>query len=170
MVEFVIILTASLVIVAVLFAARFPQKQSLISVILIGVGLFFIISRGAQLKSELGKTAWPTVVGRVTTSDVIGARAYHPEVRFEYSVGGQMYASQDNLSTPGFGSKSKRREVAVKSLVQYPPGAEVKVRYNPRHPAEGYIHVGPTHGDYIGLSFGLLLLCGGVVLVTKFRR
>lgn len=170
MVEFIIILTGSLVILAALFGLGTRRKLGLVAAILIGVGLFFTIARGAKLKTELSKTDWPVVMGKVLTSDIIGQRAFHPEIKFEYSIGDKIYQAQDNLLTPGFGSRSKRREVAIKSIVPYPPGADVEVHYNPNNPAQAVLRISPSHGDYIGLSFGILLLVGGGISAWNYRR
>lgn len=168
MTEFIILLTSSLVILVSLFV-KFPGRVALIAVVIIGVGLFLSITRGTQLKNERVKLFWPTVTGQVLDSDVTGKRALRPEIKFSYTVLNQPYQAQDNLLIPGFGSKAKRREVAIKSIAPYPPGAEVLVFYNPDNPAEGYLHVGPSHGDYIGLSFGIFLLIGGLTLIIYSR-
>ncbi len=101
--------------------------------------------------------SWPTTIGQILISDVRivrsgDARAHAPLVEYGYRVAGKDYKSrQIRAGTSAAGSESYARGV----IANWPQGAQVNVRYNPKNPFEAALET------RMGKTW-LLALFGGV--------
>jgi hypothetical protein len=102
------------------------------------------------------------VQGIVTVSKVVGERAFHPHIEYEYSVSGQTYHDSTTLDLPSFGGRRSKYDAAEYIAGQYPVGKTVRVHYNPRNPVESHLRVFPSWAVYGKMSVGILLLGFGV--------
>ncbi len=132
-------------------------------------GIIAFMAAG-RLSESLEMQNWPCVDGVVTASFVGEGKLYRPEVQYQYQVAGVKYEGRSHLNAPGFGGKTRRREVAVKSITGYSPGSLVRVHYNPQMPGESRLLVSTPWNVFGQLSLGLLLFMGGLLTVLLPRR
>ncbi|MDH4156936.1 MAG: DUF3592 domain-containing protein [candidate division Zixibacteria bacterium] len=140
-----------------------------------GLGIFVLggiiaLLAAGRLSESLEMRNWPSVDGVVTASFVGDGRLYRPEVQYRYRVAGVTYVGHSNLNAPGFGGKTRRREVAVKSIAEYPAGSSVRIHYNPQQPGESRLLVSTPWNVFGQLSLGLLLFMGGALIVLLPRE
>jgi hypothetical protein len=138
--------------------------------LLMFAGLLIMIVGSATLRRDLEMRSWPTVIGEVVSSDVVGSRAFHPDVTYSYVVDGIRYTGSSDLMMPGFGGKRSRLETAEIMAKTYPPGKKVGVHYDPEHPERSTLRAGLSYGACLQLAFGLLLYLGGMFMLPwRFR-
>ena len=126
-----------------------------------------------DISDSLERQSWPAQMARVVKTNIIGERAYSPQLSCEYMVEGNAYTLTTDLKTPGFGRKKTRRQTSEIILDGYPVGSKVRIRYNPDNPKEAYIRTGPYWSDYMKISLGVLLSVLGLygligILIKKF--
>jgi hypothetical protein len=139
--------------------------------------LAFVLWAGiswSNLRQARASASWPSVVGRITRSDVVkemmypgtakrGTKAavFTPVVEFAYSVGGQHYSSQQVQ----FGATVKGEEAMARARAAgYPVGRELPVRYDPAHPATAVLEsriAYPVRTIVITVIFAVLALYFG---------
>lgn len=134
---------------------------------LVALGLLSLIWGWSDLKSNLAKRQWPVTSGSVVESYVIDNIAIYPEVIYEYRVNETVHRDTSTLHAPGFGSKRVRRDVARKSIVDYPPGVELTVFYNPVSPSESTLIPHPAWSSYGRVGTGIVLILTGLVFVSR---
>ena len=122
---------------------------------IVGIGLVFI--NGNKVYQGLLQKEWPTVQCIITSVGVVGGTAYVPEVVYSYKVGKNEYSKKTDLKVPYFGPKSSRKEVAYKTIYDYPKEGKKNVYYNPRNPHESCLKPGATWAEYSRLSLGTML-------------
>ena len=122
-------------------------------------------------------TRWPEAPGKVIAADVErrggGATAnrntyYRPLIRYTYVVSGR----EREGSRFRFGMTSARtRAGAEKMLAPYPPGAAIKVRYDPEYPDQSVLEPGKTGSSLLfgAIAGVLLLLAGGAIIALAVR-
>jgi hypothetical protein len=146
-----------------------------------GIGITANAVTTMQDSSAKGReaAAWPEAKGRVTrswieTGSTAGNRGrrypiYTPRVAYSYQVGGSLYLN-DRLSLSQ-ARQQVSRDAAEAELRDFPIGAPVMVRYDPRSPGRSALIVEDGGSvPYIGLGVGgLLLIFGGYVLVMTLR-
>lgn len=137
------------------------------------IGVILMLHSANDISESLERQSWPALEAKVVNTDIIGERAYSPQLSCEYIVEGKVYTIITDLKTPGFGRKKTRRQTSEIILNEYPVGSKVQVRYNPSSPGEAYIRTGPYWSDYMKISLGVLLsllsLYGLIgVLIKKF--
>jgi hypothetical protein len=174
---FVLLLVAAVVVVVVrAVLAGNPRLPHVGPVVFAGALCFSalggIISLWAasRLSESLRMQNWPTVDGVVTASFVGEGKLYRPEVQYRYRVAGGTYDGRSHLNAPGFGGKTRRHEVAIKSIAEYPPGSSVTVHYNPQAPGESAILISTPWNVFGQLSLGLLLFMGGALTALLRRK
>ena len=101
----------------------------------------------------------------VIETDIIGERAYSPQLKCKYKIEGNEYILTTDLKTPGFGRKKTRRQTSKIILSDFPVGSAVKIHYNPDNPGDAYIRTGPYWSDYLRLALGVLLFACGMYVV-----
>ena len=123
----------------------------------------FISSNDVSI--ALARKSWPTKTAKVIETDIVGERAFSPQLRCKFEVEGNEYTFITDLKTPGFGRKQSRRQTSNIIINEYPVGSEVKIHYNPESPGDAYIRIGPYWSDYLRLALGVLLFAGGLYVV-----
>jgi len=110
-----------------------------------------------DISDSLTRQSWPVQMATVTGTEIVGERAYSPQLKCDYIVEGKTYTLTTDLKTPGFGRTKTRRQTSEIILNEYPPGSEVRIRYNPDNPEEAFIRTGPYWSNYLQISVGVLL-------------
>ena len=105
--------------------------------------------------------------GTVVTAYVTEHPEILPSVVYQYTVGGRLYRDTSFLQAPGFGTRSKRREVALKSIAPFPDGAAVTVYYDPADPSHATLIPHPPWWVFAQLSTGLLIGMIGLLLILR---
>ncbi len=137
--------------------------------LLVGAGLSLVAIK--QLQAGVERRAWPTASATIVRSEVIGVRAYRPNVVYEYRVETLVYRDSSALQPAAFGGRNSKREKAKTVIADYPVGATVVVYYNPQDPGESYLRPGPSWAPFGWLGTGGTLVLGGLVLtLVGIRR
>lgn len=123
-----------------------------------------------RLQWYLSTARWPVVKGQVIASQIVGERAFAPEVKYSYQVGDSTYVATTDLEVPRFGNKNVRLDVAEKSIAAYPVGTTVTVHYNPQSPREARLKASAPWNVYAKLSTAIFGSLGGIVLLTIYLR
>lgn len=121
-------------------------------IVICAVGVLFMYKAvSGRLKSNKAKS-WPTVPGRVLTSEVIEDRfrnatgkasiAYVPDVTFEYNVNGTSYTSKNVI----FGETTYDYLTASRICEKYAVDTTPPVYYNPERPSEAVLAPWSTEG------------------------
>lgn len=137
---------------------------------LVVLGLAVILWGAAEITDGWQRRSWPVTRGVVLESRVEGARAYHPEVVYQYTVDGNVYRDSTILHQPSFGGRSRRYEVAVKEAALYAPGDSVGVYFDPVEPQRSDLVTSLYWADYATAGVGAVLLGLGVCLWLMWIR
>ena len=122
------------------------------------VGLILVVHVWPRFREGMERRHWRTTEGKVVDSQVTTTPDLLPVVVYEYEVAGRRYQDTSRLQAPGFGTRRARYEVAIKSIVPYPPGASVAVWYDPDDPAHSTLVPHPEWRVFVQLGTGLLLV------------
>lgn len=131
-----------------------------ISILFINAVLLFNIF-SARRKASAMQT-WPTTLGGIVESELRSRkrgsrRIYYPHIVYQYSIMGQGYTGR--RITPGVeNGLSRARELVAK----YPPGAAVKVYYDPQNPSDAALEMDLSKTMprfWISLMIANLMLC-----------
>jgi hypothetical protein len=136
---------------------------------LIAVGVLFMRNAvGGRLKSKQAQ-AWPTVQGRVVTSEVVEDRyrdptgkatiAFVPNVVYEYNVNGQTYNSRNVI----FWQTNYDYLVASRICEKFTVDATPDVYYNPAKPTESVLVPKSTEGMR-SLVPGIFFIVAGILV------
>ncbi len=136
---------------------------------LIAVGVLFMRNAvGGRLKSKQAQ-AWPTVQGRVVTSEVVEDRyrdptgkatiAFVPNVVYENNVNGQTYNSRNVI----FGQTNYDYLVASRICEKFTVDATPDVYYNPAKPTESVLVPKSTEGMR-SLVPGIFFIVAGILV------
>jgi hypothetical protein len=126
-----------------------------IAILLFGSSLMYISA--SEISQAVSRQSWPIKMATVISAEIVGDRAYSPQLKCEYTVDNQIYTVTTDLKTPGFGRTKTRRQTSEIILNEYPLGSKVRIRYNPDNPEEAFIRTGPYWSDYMQVSLGILL-------------
>ncbi len=163
--SFVFVLLIVSVLAGLLVRQRGRYLRSSTSFILtlvsLCLGSILTGSRLYYLQDHL-EQKWLSVEGEVVSSEVIGDRAFHPDIRYRYCVSNQEYLGSTDLNTPPFGGKRNRLETAESIVGDFPVGKKIKVYYDPENPSISMLRIGIKYGIYIQLAAGILLLNAGL--------
>ncbi len=113
-----------------------------IVVILIAAVFGFILYAASQ--KNKAAAAWPTVPGKIVSSEVQTLRSsenglsYEANIVYTYTVDGQALTG-NKVNFSAFRSTNKAEP--QKKVDAYPAGAEVTVHYNPKKPQEAVLEV-----------------------------
>lgn len=135
----------------------------ILSVLLLVPGGLLVNSTANRFESYAIMSHWPATTGTVTVSEVVGERAFRPNVVFTYQVDGVAHLDSTDLNMPSFGGRNNRREAADTMAAMYPVGSAVTVHYNPDDPSVAKMKVSPPWSVYGQLSFGITLILGGIL-------
>jgi hypothetical protein len=136
---------------------------------LIAVGVLFMYKAvQGRMKSKQAQ-AWPTVKGRVKTSEVVEDRfrnatgkatiAFVPEVVYEYTVAGQTYTGNSVI----FGETSYDYLTASRICEKFAVDTSPKVYYNPSNHSESVLAPKATEG-LRSLIPGIFFIVSGLVV------
>jgi hypothetical protein len=128
-------------------------------------GIFLTIFSSNEISRALIRQSWPVKSATIVETNIVGDRAYNPQLKCKYRVEENSYTLITDLNTPGFGRKRSRRQTAEIILKDFPVGSEVLIRYNPENPGEAFIRTGPYWSDYMKLSLGVLLFAIGLYVL-----
>ncbi len=131
-----------------------------LAILIIGAGLIGFDSDTLLRYEE--KRHWPTVEGRVVTSEVAGTEAIRPLVIYTYSVDGVTFTDSTALQAPMFGNKRKEYEVARDLSGEHPTGSVVTVYYNPTNYQESTLTPEAPWDVYGKIGFGATLFMLGL--------
>ena len=142
----------------------------------IGLGLF-IIGQGLILFGSQGVTEgfarrnWTRVTGEVIRSDVVGERAYRPNIVYRYQVEGEVVVDSSSLHPASFGGRNARLKTAEVISSEYHPGDSLTVWINPDNRRESALAINPFWAEYVKISFGFGLFVVGLgALLAGFKR
>lgn len=166
---------AALSVAVTLLATRKRQLRTSRWIGFVGVALILLMVwlgwwDTHRLQWYLSTARWPVVKGQVIASQIVGERAFAPEVKFSYQVSDSTYAVTTDLEVPRFGNKNVRLDVAEKSIASYPVGTTVTVHYNPQNPREARLKASVPWNVYAKLSTAIFGSLGGLVLLTVYLR
>ena len=143
------------------------------------LGIAGIIETILDLRRWLAASGWPVAEGRVIYSHVEEQDEWHDEYteklkfKYEFNVDGQTYtgrrvrAGQELDLTLGMGPGSAW-STARHDAHNYPHGAHVLVRYDPRNPKRCCLQLGGLAGILVKLFFCVGLLVAGSVMLHRF--
>lgn len=163
-----------------LFAFALP----IVAILIAGFSVVAFV-RGRRQASA--SAHWPTVSGRITTSDIIEeqiedkrdddansgvnqiiriTKRYRVDLRFAYRVGQRDFVGTTWAWgwTPVFG----RRELAEKVTASYSPGQAVTVYYDPAQPDSAVLEPNNRQGSMAPLVFGTICAVVGAVMLAFF--
>ena len=175
----VLFITLSITSISLILTRRklsrfnFPRWILFLVIIILIVGSSLMYISATEISEALTRQSWPIHMATVTGTEIVGERAYSPQLKCDYTVEGKIYTLTTDLKTPGFGRTKTRRQTAEIILNEYPPGSEVRIRYNPDNPEEAFIRIGPYWSDYLKVSLGVLLSVLGLygwigIIIRKF--
>ena len=133
--------------------------------ILLGIGIFSVISGLRNRKKGAASLSWPTADGVITNAwieektdtdeDGITSTTYTPRWEYQYQVEGTTYTSSriSYGAVKGYGRRSKAQE----ELGQYPAHSTVKVYFDPYDFTETVLVPG-TKGTLLGIIIGAVLI------------
>lgn len=137
-----------------------------LSLMALAFGAFFIVYCLRQWREGQRSAGWPAAEGVITASATRRGRwsernndwTVYVTVRYEFEVGGRLYAS-DRVS---FGALRGDDDMYAEAR-RYGVGERVKVYYDPADPGRSVLEPGVRGGVYKGMAIGAvcaLLGCG----------
>jgi hypothetical protein len=129
-------------------------------------GLVLLWAGSAEWRHARASASWPTTSGIVEKSfSSIGRhQGRHIEIVYRYEV----QASPFRSGRVAFGSFSPA--TGLRWLRDYPVGAAVTVRYDPRNPSISVLEPTLVKGSWVMPSFGVLFLTVGCLMGRFFWR
>ena len=148
----------------------------LFGLIFLAVGIGLSLWGLSVLSNAKASTAWPTVQGTVTSSEVNResktrrtngrsrrSTTYSAEVSYTYQVEGAEYSA----NRVSFGEYSSSNASHAQSIVsRFPAGKEVPVHYNPEDPSTAVLEAGVSWSSYIPLGLGAIFSIVGLIVVA----
>lgn len=128
---------------------------------------------GRRLWLGLRSSSWQEAPARILEARVAHPRiprtmgSIMPMVSFEYEVAGHLLVS-DTISFRGLIGAFGGREVWA-LVNRYSPGQVVKIRYNPRNPAQAVLIPGVNTANWM-LLLGSWALCAGCMALFWMAR
>ena len=95
------------------------------------LGIIFIIQQSGEISNGFSRQSWPSTTAVIVETNIIGERAYSPQISCQYEIEGQIYLLKTDLKTPGFGRKKSRQQTSRIIISNYSVGSSVTVFYNP---------------------------------------
>jgi len=88
-----------------------------------------------------------------------GGYTFAPVVIYDYNVNGQTYRSDRVYYSRVYGSRGQS------SVINYTPGTEVTVYYNPHNPSQAVLKTGNPSTRYIQVFMAGAFFMAGVILL-----
>jgi hypothetical protein len=128
-------------------------------------GIVLLWAGTAEWRHARASAAWPTTPGIVEKSYfTIHRRTRHVHIIYSYEVQATSYRS----NRVAFGSYSPA--AGTRWLREYPVGAPVTVRFDPKEPATSVLEPRLVEGNWVMPSFGALFLTVGFLMGRFFWR
>jgi len=141
------------------------------SLLLCSAAAWLVTSDVADIRRARQTKQWPTVVGTVVQSEIVGSRAIRPLVIYQYSIDSARFVDSSSLGIPSFGNRRIRRDESSKLTAEYAAGDSVIVHYNPQDPQESMLYAREDWASYVRLSLGVFLgICGLILVAWVWRR
>ena len=137
---------------------RFTTGSILIFLILFLSGTVLTVYSSSELIKEYKRKTWDTAIATVLESSVVETGSMRPMVKYSYQVGNKTYVGSSGLHAPGFGSKARQYDEAMKLSRKYPTGRLISVHYNPLNNAESVIIITPHWDTFTRIAAGAVLL------------
>ena len=102
--------------------------------------------------------------GIVLSSEVIGYRAFRPDIEYQYVVNNDTLRGKSFLNQPGFGGRMNRLDAAEKNVVKYKAGTSITVFYNPKFPEISTLFPGPAYSLFLKLGSSVLFILFGATI------
>ncbi|MBD3224634.1 MAG: DUF3592 domain-containing protein [Caldithrix sp.] len=128
--------------------------------------LLVIVNEHQRLNFFRTLQQWEPVQATIVSGQVIGDRAYLPQVIYEYQVQGTTYQDTTFFNRPSFGGRINRMESAENILRSNPVGSTLKIYHHPQHPGRSRLKIHPPWDFYGKLSFAELLLTLSLMVIT----
>ena len=163
-------LTAISILVAVKFLnsnkriPRIPTFLKIFATLLLLSGLIFTTFFSFKLQSSEARKTWPSVNGVVLSSEVIGDRAFRPDIEYQYVANKDTLRGKSFLNQPGFGGRMNRLDAAEKNVLKYKAGTSITVFYNPKFPEISTLFPGPAYSLFLKLGSSTLFLLFGATI------
>ena len=108
------------------------------------LGLIVVTGGIADWLRALMSRSWPTVPGRVLTSEAVRTPGRGPQwmadIRYDYAVDGKRYTGSNVRFSQG---KFRFLDQAQRVVERYPAGAEISVRFDPADPRTAVLEASP---------------------------
>lgn len=105
---------------------------------------------------------WPQVDGVIERADAASEEDdLLPDILFGYEVEG--HAQHSKVVFPS--GTMPTPELSATYLKRYPPGAKVRVHYNPDNPAEATLEPGMGQGDWMVFALGVIAIAAAVLFL-----
>lgn len=130
-------------------------------------GIICILIAIINAKRAKASLTWPSVQGRITSSQLVISKSvkygesFKPEVVYEYSVAGRNYSGKRIAFGPA-GSHNEARERAVAACYQV--GTPVEVFYNSARPADAILERRAASSNVKLWILGIAFILFGVAL------
>lgn len=143
-------------------------RGGMLALFLIGQAL---ISFSAQaIISEYHRRDWPTVTGQIIRSNVIGERAFRPNIVYQYELDGTVHTDSSSLDPASFGGRNARFNAAKTISSEYNVGDTITVWINPDDHTETRLVDHVFWAEYVKIFFGFaLFLIGMAGFIGSFR-
>ena len=175
-----VIAITSCLLLSVLFYFFTGRKLKLKKPEVWRVGMIVLVSLAmsvmyyAQKKLDEFQTylAWLPTNAHVISAQVVGKRAFRPEIIYSYTVKDISVTDTTDMEVPGFGSKSNRFNVARNEVASVKEDSVFVVYYNPGNISEHRTHIHPPHTVFIMYSSGGCFFIAGtyIFLVGVFQN
>ena len=145
----------------------------LLELALIVLGILLIRKYAINKRKASECMGWPTVLGRVTSSEVVKrestdedgtSTSFIPRIEYAYHVLGQDYTSRQVTFGDFSGSSSPKSSELV--MDKYPLNDSVTVFYNPANPHEAVLDQTVGSGARGALIGGIILVVIGVLMAV----
>src|SRR3974390_1244334 len=130
-------------------------------------GVFLLLTVGCAqgifhwLRLAHTRAHWPTAAGTITSSwNVLDGE----RLKYEYQVGGRRYVGR-RIGYEVQGGTSSADPTAQELVEKNPPGAEVKVFYDPSHPATAVLEPRNMQNLRMSLMFAVVFGFFGLVFL-----
>ena len=156
---------------AFLIGARAPKISAVLTFLaMLGVvgGPLLVTRASREILLARDVKRWPTSVGIILRSEIIGDRAIRPLVIYQYSVGGQSYTDSTSMGVPPFGNRRVRQNESETIAAEHRVGDSVRVYVDPANPENSTLYAREDWASYLRLTIGAILFGAGLLQLVRF--
>lgn len=154
------------------YARRMGRLMLALTVVMGGVGLFFVAMGIRHWVRADASAGWPVVPGVITESRVVtrntakGGRSVRPVVTYRYEVDGVRHES----STLDFRVRGWGAPAAAETAARFPVGAAVTVRHSPDDPDVACLVPGADAWNALPVGVGIFAMAFCAIFAMLVRR